>query len=313
MSESESSTYDFSSAGEGSDAEQFESGFLDATQFQAKVIHPYTARYRDELCLRVGEVVDVLSTDPKVSGNYSWWTGRVSGLIGVFPASCVRQCSTPPSTPPPPVRCGSPHVSALTRLHGVDEYPQRIPMREIEKKGIVGRGGFGHVYRAIWRGEDVALKMSRLITDDHVAAVEEVLAEARRFACLKHRNICTLLGVCVDYPEVGIVMQYARGGSMSKTVHSPNIQLPVAVALDWALQIAEGMRYLHHGISRPLVHRDLKSINSECVLMHAKGQQPVGSHFLASHYRKHLCAYRCPKLVWPTTAPHKCCGGDACL
>lgn len=186
-------------------------------------------------------------------------------------------------------------------------------MREIEKKGIVGRGGFGHVYRAIWRGEDVALKMSRLITDDHVAAVEEVLAEARRFACLKHRNICTLLGVCVDYPEVGIVMQYARGGSMSKTVHSPNIQLPVAVALDWALQIAEGMRYLHHGISRPLVHRDLKSINSECVLMHAKGQQPVGSHFLASHYRKHLCAYRCPKLVWPTTAPHKCCGGDACL
>lgn len=292
MSESESSTYDLSSAGEGSDAEQFESGFHDATQFQAKVVHPYTARYRDELCLQVGEVVDVLSTDPKVSGNYSWWTGRVSGLIGVFPASCVRQCSASPSTPPPLVRCGSPHVSALTRLHAMDEYPQRIPMREIDKKGIVGRGGFGHVYRALWRGEEVALKMSRLITDDHFAAMEEVLAEAQRFACLKHRNICTLLGICVDYPEVGIVMQYARGGSMSKTVHSPNIQLPVAVALDWALQIAEGMHYLHHGIARPLVHRDLKSNNSEFVyiLMHRVQQtttQSVASHFLVSPYRKY--------------------------
>ena len=268
MSESESSACDLSSAGEGSDVEQYESGiglFSDASQFLAKVVHPYSARYRDELCLRVGEVVDVLSTDPKVSGNFSWWTGRLNGLIGVFPASCVRPCSTSPSTPPPISRCGSPHTSILTRLHGMDEYPQRISMREIDRKGIVGRGGFGHVYKAIWRGEEVALKMSRLGTDDHIAAVEEVLTEASRFALLKHRNICTLLGVCMDFPEVGIVMQYARGGSLSKTVHSPTIQLPVAVALDWALQIAEGMHYLHHGISRPLVHRDLKSNNSECV------------------------------------------------
>ena len=39
------------------------------------------------------------------------------------------------------------------------------------------------------------------------------------------------------------------------------------VLIDWAIQIARGMNYLHNGAPISLVHRDLKSSNSECLYM----------------------------------------------
>ena len=38
------------------------------------------------------------------------------------------------------------------------------------------------------------------------------------------------------------------------------------VLIDWAIQIARGMNYLHNGAPISLVHRDLKSSNSEFIL-----------------------------------------------
>ena len=35
------------------------------------------------------------------------------------------------------------------------------------------------------------------------------------------------------------------------------------VLIDWAIQIARGMNYLHNGAPISLVHRDLKSSNSK--------------------------------------------------
>ena len=35
------------------------------------------------------------------------------------------------------------------------------------------------------------------------------------------------------------------------------------VLVDWAIQLARGMNYLHHGAPISLVHRDLKSANGK--------------------------------------------------
>lgn len=43
----------------------------------------------DELDLRVGQIVWVLSKDESISGDYGWWTGKIGDKVGIFPANYV--------------------------------------------------------------------------------------------------------------------------------------------------------------------------------------------------------------------------------
>lgn len=43
----------------------------------------------DELDLRVGQIVWVLSKDESISGDYGWWTGKIGEKVGIFPANYV--------------------------------------------------------------------------------------------------------------------------------------------------------------------------------------------------------------------------------
>ncbi|TRZ06819.1 hypothetical protein HGM15179_020287, partial [Zosterops borbonicus] len=56
-------------------------------------------------------------------------------------------------------------------------------------------------------------------------------------------------------------MEFAAGGPLSRALAGRRV--PPAVLLDWARQVARGMRYLHGGTPVPLIHRDLKSSNGE--------------------------------------------------
>lgn len=43
----------------------------------------------DELDLKVGQIVWVLSKDESISGDYGWWTGKIGDKVGIFPANYV--------------------------------------------------------------------------------------------------------------------------------------------------------------------------------------------------------------------------------
>jgi len=45
-------------------------------------------------------------------------------------------------------------------------------------------------------------------------------------------------------------------------------KIPAEILIDWAIQIATGMKYLHEDAPIPLVHRDLKSSNGDNLLPH---------------------------------------------
>ena len=62
-------------------------------------------------------------------------------------------------------------------------------------------------------------------------------------------------------PNLCLVMEYARGGQLNVVVQK--YSLPPEVIVDWALQIARGMQYLHEEARVHVVHRDLKSSNSK--------------------------------------------------
>ena len=220
------------------------------------VIGDFQGLYADELTLNIGERIEIISKDTVVSRNIGWWTGRNNkGQIGIFPAASVKVVSTGSSSE-------YPEDASLE----IEKYPLEIPIDEITLMEVVGIGGFGKVHRAMYKGEEVAVKVARHTTYDTVKAISDVISEAEKFAKLAHINVCALVGVCL-VKDICLVMEYAKGGSLSKLLHERNISLPVDIILDWSKQIAVGMEYLHHEAKPPLIHRDLKSSNSELLIV----------------------------------------------
>ncbi|XP_017738245.1 PREDICTED: mitogen-activated protein kinase kinase kinase 9 isoform X2 [Rhinopithecus bieti] len=76
---------------------------------------------------------------------------------------------------------------------------------------------------------------------------------------LKHPNIIALRGVCLKEPNLCLVMEFARGGPLNRVLSGKRI--PPDILVNWAVQIARGMNYLHDEAIVPIIHRDLKSSN----------------------------------------------------
>jgi len=61
------------------DLEQVETQVGDGSLWTA--LYDYDAQGEDELTLRRGEIVVVLSTDSEVSGDVGWWTGKIGDKV----------------------------------------------------------------------------------------------------------------------------------------------------------------------------------------------------------------------------------------
>lgn len=157
-------------------------------------------------------------------------------------------------------------------------YPLEIPVEDVTLCEIIGMGEFGKVHRAIYKDEEVAVKVSLTATHDSIKAINEVLSEAEKFAHLTHDNVCRLVGVCLTR-DVYLVMEYAKGGPLSKVLHEKKVSLPINIILDWSQQIVEGMQYLHHEVEPSIIHRDLSSSKSE----YLHGLDSSVDHISVSH------------------------------
>lgn len=209
-------------------------------------IFDYEAVREDELTLRRGTRVQVLNVD---SGDDGWWMGQANGKVGIFPSNFVAKDSQlNVDKIPPDLR---------------NDRPFEIDFEEeLELEEVIGVGGFGKVYRGKWRNETVAIKAARLDPDEPISVtIENVRKEAKLFWLLDHINIAALRGVCLKAPNLCLVMEYAAGGSLNRVLNGRRI--PPDILVDWALQIANGMFYLHELAPLTLIHRDLKSSNSK--------------------------------------------------
>lgn len=207
----------------------------------------YEASCKDELTLRKGDLVEVLSLDSEISGDEGWWAGKVNNKVGIFPSNYG-------SFKPSGV------VGELSPAVVGEFEPEAVDFRELSLEEVIGVGGFGKVYRGTWRGGLVAVKAARQDPDEDISVTaQNVRQEARLFAMLTHPNIIALKGVCLQEPNLCLIMEYASGGPLSRALAGRRI--PPHVLVNWAVQIARGMLYLHSEAIVPVIHRDLKSNN----------------------------------------------------
>uniref|UniRef100_A0A8C9ULG4 Mitogen-activated protein kinase kinase kinase n=1 Tax=Spermophilus dauricus TaxID=99837 RepID=A0A8C9ULG4_SPEDA len=186
-----------------------------------------------------------------VSGDEGWWTGQLNQRVGIFPSNYV----TPRSAFSSRCQPGGEDPSCYPPIQLLE-----IDFAELTLEEIIGIGGFGKVYRAFWIGDEVAVKAARHDPDEDISqTIENVRQEAKLFAMLKHPNIIALRGVCLKEPNLCLVMEFARGGPLNRVLSGKRI--PPDILVNWAVQIARGMNYLHDEAIVPIIHRDLKSSN----------------------------------------------------
>ncbi|XP_051900344.1 mitogen-activated protein kinase kinase kinase 10 [Pristis pectinata] len=202
-------------------------------------VFDYESTADEELTLRRGDLVELLSQDSTVSGDEGWWTGKIKDKVGIFPSN---------------------YVSTRAQLSRDYPSPPVIDFSELLLEEIIGVGGFGKVYKGLWRNDEVAVKAARQDPDEDISVTaDNVRKEARLFGMLRHPNIILLKGVCLKEPNLCLVMEYARGGALNRALSGRKV--PPHVLVNWAVQIARGMNYLHNEAVVPVIHRDLKSSN----------------------------------------------------
>ena len=142
-----------------------------------------------------------------------------------------------------------------------------IDPQQIFLQRIIGEGTFGRVWSARWRSASVAVK-EFVFAQAAVAGkssmrqeiVEEIIGEAGMMAILRHPNVLQLFGCSLTAQAIWIVSELCSLGSLRQLLDDNERVLPVEVRLSLALQVAEGMTYLHNQ-EPPIIHRDLKSHN----------------------------------------------------
>ncbi|SPT16153.1 unnamed protein product [Triticum aestivum] len=95
-------------------------------------------------------------------------------------------------------------------------------------KNLLGRGGFGSVYKGVLRKPDMKVAVKRLSHNSRQGK-REFIAEVVSIGRLRHRNIARLLGYCRRKGELLLVYEYMENGSLDKYLHNRNSSV-----LDWS-------------------------------------------------------------------------------
>eukprot|EP01122_Echinamoeba_exundans_P017348 TRINITY_DN911_c2_g1_i6.p1 TRINITY_DN911_c2_g1~~TRINITY_DN911_c2_g1_i6.p1 ORF type:complete len:395 (-),score=52.10 TRINITY_DN911_c2_g1_i6:10-1194(-) len=128
---------------------------------------------------------------------------------------------------------------------------------ELELIDAIGKGSFGEVYKAKWKGVIVACK--RLMTSGDKMHMESFMKEASLMSTLRHPNIVLFLSASIKPPHVYIITELCSKGSLYEVLMNAAPQsITGKMRKQFALDAALGMLYLH---SESLIHRDLKTTN----------------------------------------------------
>ena len=118
---------------------------------------------------------------------------------------------------------------------------------------VVGRGGFGTVWRARTAdGEDVAIK---IIPVYHAGERSRALREGQISESLRHENIVETLEVIPGPHEVYLVTEYVEGQPLDEAAELYDAE----EIIDSLAQILEALAYAH---KQGTIHRDIKPQNA---------------------------------------------------
>ncbi|XP_035714820.1 pelle-like serine/threonine-protein kinase pik-1 isoform X2 [Folsomia candida] len=151
-----------------------------------------------------------------------------------------------------------------------------------DKRNMLGKGGFGTVYKGNWKNTAVAIKrMEHRPNEAYVESqMKQSLGEMRFLNSYRHDNILPLYGYCLDGPHPCLVYQFMTNGSLEDRILCRQRTPPLSWHLRFhmAKGVACGIQFLHSIGPQPLIHGDIKSAN---ILLDRNFEAKVGDFGLA--------------------------------
>ncbi|MCO5601418.1 hypothetical protein L7F22_055539 [Adiantum nelumboides] len=139
-----------------------------------------------------------------------------------------------------------------------------------DRANVIGKGGASVCFQGAVQGTRADLKAVAIkkLNKMSVGSSEEEEATQRMRRCfvqqelkilcqVRHRNVVKALGYCVDEGEVALVMELMGRGNLEEQLHNLTWEERLNIAAD----VANGLVYLHHECSQPIIHCDLKPTN----------------------------------------------------
>nr|XP_028962764.1 receptor-like protein kinase HSL1 isoform X2 [Malus domestica] len=184
----------------------------------------------------------------------------------------------------------------LTSFHRLNLTEFNV-LASLTDTNLIGSGGSGNVYQVSTNcpGEYVAVK--RICNTNRLdeRLEKEFNAEVEILGTIRHSNIVKLWCCISSDNSKLLVYEYMANQSLDKWLHGkrrrPASGLGVAnhVVLDWPMRLqiaigaAQGLCYMHHDCSPPIIHRDVKSSN---ILLDSEFKARIADFGLAKIFSK---------------------------
>eukprot|EP01102_Stenamoeba_stenopodia_P005238 TRINITY_DN1578_c0_g1_i1.p1 TRINITY_DN1578_c0_g1~~TRINITY_DN1578_c0_g1_i1.p1 ORF type:complete len:759 (+),score=197.44 TRINITY_DN1578_c0_g1_i1:262-2538(+) len=132
-----------------------------------------------------------------------------------------------------------------------------ITNTDLEFLKKLGSGASGDVYRGLYKGNEVAIKVLKEMMADKEA--KEFLKETQILSTLRSPYIVYFFGICAS-PKLCMVMEFCSRGSLFHVMTDPEVSFGWEQFFHCAIETASGIDVLHKWTPQ-IMHRDLKSLN----------------------------------------------------
>ena len=148
-------------------------------------------------------------------------------------------------------------------------------LSRLTENNMIGSGGSGRVYRVAINCSHDVIAVKRFWSNKKLEEEleREFFAEVRILSSIQHSNIVNLLCCISNDNSKLLVYEYLENHSLDQWLHGKSRASTISssvhdhIILDWpkrlqiAVGVAQGLCYMHHACSPPIVHRDVKSSN----------------------------------------------------
>ncbi|CAB3230237.1 unnamed protein product [Arctia plantaginis] len=191
-----------------------------------------------------------------------------------------RRAGKRPPSPP------APHTAEVSSGSGsgLPLLVQRTVAKQIQMVESIGKGRYGEVWLARWRGERVAVKV--FFTTEEASWFRET--EIYQTVLMRHENILGFIAADIkgtgSWTQMLLITDYHENGSLHDYLQT--VVLDTHGLMTMAYSIVSGLAHLHMDIfgtkGKPAIaHRDIKSKN---ILVKRNGQCAIADFGLAVRY-----------------------------